>query len=987
MINDTPLLIPLLLVLLAAGIAALTGIGFINRRLNITLASWALALLPLVAFVWLIPLTVTVDHGAALTWQIDWIPSLGLSFGFYFDSLSALFGLLVTGIGVLVIIYTGYYFKGDKSAWRFLAFMFLFMFAMLGLVMAGDVITLFIFWEATSIVSFLLVAYKYKDEAARKGGFKALFITGGGGIALLAGLIFMSSVAGSTELSQILHSGDLLRNSPFYLAILALIAFGAFTKSAQVPAHIWLPGAMTAPTPASAYLHSATMVKAGIYLMARLNPALGETDSWFWLLTLFGVATMLTGAYLGLKQNDMKALLAFSTISQLGVLMMLIGQDTSIAYKALVIGIVAHALYKSALFLVAGIVDHETGTRDMRRLGGLWRPMKATFVVASIAALSAAGLPPLFGFLAKETLLATATHPSVPEALNFILPAAAVVAGALLLAQMGMLIWETFLGKPKDPTIHAHEAPWGMIFAPAFPALFALFIGNAPEPQPAAELLASAASVAFGDAVKVSLELWSGINVPLVLSVIAISLGTGLFLERNRVRGLQNRIPARWSFDTVYRLTLTALDRLGAIATRLQKGQLRFYLAVILLFVGLAILVFSRPVIPDLVGALTFPTLDLEGQFITLQLFALAFAVGSALATVMLQRGFFAIMALSVSGLSVAILMVLEPAPDVALVQIVVDILAVVILVLALSRLPRSQRYRAWQQSLSGNRLILTRDILIALGGGIGVFIITLFALTSRPRQSLVTPFYEANAKKLTGATDIVGSIVVDFRLFDTLIEIAVFSMAGLGVYTLLRYAARSMGDQPIQSPRLITRLMRSYGIGGPGESQKPSAFVRSLTYLTLPLALVLAATHMMYGHDQPGDGFTAGVIVSLVVGLWYVVFGYRKTKARLRWLRPAPLIASGLLLAIGNGIMAGLMGVSMFGNIDYGELMHLPLPSGFHIASSFLMEVAIFLAVLGSSTYILDSLGHPGEIDDEQSQNRTASDIETGRQLQEPSI
>ncbi len=483
-VNAVTLLFPLVFILAAAALAALFGLPAVNSRLTTKQVSWLLALAPAAAFLWLIPLTIQVDTGTAFIWEIEWIPSLGLTFGFYYDSLSALFALLVTGIGTLVIIYTGYYFKGDQSAWRFLAYMFLFMFSMLGLVMAGDIITLFIFWEGTSITSFLLVGYKYKDPAARKGAFKALFITGGGGIALLAGLLFVSSISGSTSLPDILNSGDLLRSSALYPIMLLLVAFGAFTKSAQVPAHIWLPGAMSAPTPASAFLHSATMVKAGIYLMARLNPALGGTDLWFWFLGTAGLVTMLTGAYLGLKQNDMKALLAYSTIAQLGVLMMLIGQDTSIAYKALVVGIVAHALYKSALFMVAGIIDHETGTRDLRRLGGLWRPMKATFVVATIAALSAAGLPPLFGFLAKETLLATATHPSVPEAVNILFPAAAVVAGALLLAQMGLLIWETFLGKPKDPSVHGHEAPWGMILAPAIPALMSLLVGTGPGPIP-----------------------------------------------------------------------------------------------------------------------------------------------------------------------------------------------------------------------------------------------------------------------------------------------------------------------------------------------------------------------------------------------------------------------------------------------------------------------------------------------------------------------
>ena len=292
---------------------------------------------------------------------------------------------------------------------------------MLGLVLAGDVLTLFLFWEGTSIASFLLVAYKYQDEAARRGAFKALFITGGDGIALLAGLLIVSAIAGGSDYATILSSSELLANSDLYLVALALVGFGAFTKSAQFPAHIWLPGAMSAPTPASAYLHSATMVKAGIYLMARLNPALGNTEAWFWLLSVVGLLTMLAGAYLGVRQTDLKALLAYSTISQLGVLMMLLGQDTEIAYKALIIGVVAHAFYKSALFMGAGIIDVQLGSRDLRRLGGLRQKMPVTALIITIAALSLAGLPPLFGFLAKETLLPT-PPPNTPKPPPSILP-------------------------------------------------------------------------------------------------------------------------------------------------------------------------------------------------------------------------------------------------------------------------------------------------------------------------------------------------------------------------------------------------------------------------------------------------------------------------------------------------------------------------------------------------------------------------------------
>ncbi len=962
--TETTLFLPILIVF--TGALAALGVGLSPLRLRIATEklAWGLALFPLAAFVLAATAWPAIANGSALIWQINWLPSMGLSAGLYYDSLSALFVYLVSGIGVLVVIYGGQYFKGDQSAWRFQAYLLLFMSAMLGVVMAGDVISLFVFWEGTSIVSYLLVAYKYKSEEAREGAFRALFITGGGGIALLAGLLMVSYAAGGSDMATILQSGELVRSSEIYGVMLGLVAFGAFTKSAQFPAHIWLPGAMSAPTPASAYLHSATMVKAGVYLLARLNPALGNTAAWFWLLTIVGGLTMLTGAYLGLKQNDLKALLAYSTISQLGVFVMMIGQEMDIAFKALVVGVLAHALYKSALFMVAGIVDHETGTRDIRRLGGLRNVMPVGFVLATIGALSMAGLPPLFGFLAKETLLATAVHPSFTVWESYILVAATVVAGALLLAQSGMLVFETFLGKAKDETVHGHEAPWAMLLAPAVPAVLSLVV-SLPDAQFLENFLATAAAAAYGDKVKVSLALWTGFNVPLMLSVIAVSLGSLLFWQRVRVRGWQNRLPQQVSFNGVYRAVLRLVDGGAYWATRLQNGRLRFYLTVMLLsMVGLVLLFGASVPLAGTLDNLTWPTMDVDGELAVLRVFSLLFIVGAALATVLLKRDFSAILAMGVSGLGIVALLVLEPAPDVALVQVVVDILAMVILVLALARLPRPQRRKAQEFTFKQSRAGLLWDGFVALSVGAVVTAVTLIALTSRPRESVVTPFYEASAKPLAGAKDIVGAIIVDFRALDTLIEIAVFAMAGVGIYTLLRYATRKYGDTGDQVAELPVpaRRLRTFGVGG----SKTSNFIHALAYFSLPLALIIAVTHMMYGHDQPGDGFTAGVIISLAIGFWYVVFGYYETRRRLSWLRGTPLISAGLLLVIISGLSAAFINGSFLSPVNFGEILGLPLPSGFYLSTAFLFEVAIALTVVGSVTLMLNTLGHPLQPDRE---------------------
>jgi NADH:ubiquinone oxidoreductase subunit 5 (subunit L)/multisubunit Na+/H+ antiporter MnhA subunit len=651
-----------------------------------------------------------VFDGGRIIQEIAWMPTLGIRAILYLDGLSALFALLVTGIGTLIVIYTGYYLKEDPDAWRFLAYMMLFMTSMLGLVLAGDVITLFVFWEGTSITSYLLIGFKYKYADARRSAFKALFITGGGGIALLAGLLMVSSVSGSFSFADILASGDLLRQSPLYQVMFGLIVLGAFTKSAQVPFHIWLPDAMSAPTPASAYLHSATMVKAGIYLMARMNPALGLTDTWFWVLSLAGMATMLVGAYLGLKQNDLKALLAYSTVSQLGALMMLIGQDSEIAFKALVVGLLAHALYKSALFMIAGIVDHETGTRDLRKLGGIRRAMPVTFLVATIAALSMGGLPPLFGFLAKETLLATTTHPGVPPIIEIVFPAAVVISGALILVQAGTLLVDTFMGPKRDPDLHAHEAPLGMLLAPMLPATVSLALGVLPEPASLAALLAAGAQAALGAPVSVSLALWTGINVPLLLSMVAIMLGSSIFAFRVRVRGRIMQTANVLTFNHLYQGGLKGIDLAAYWVTRVQNGKLRFYLVIMLIGMGSLIYAFNAlPLFTIPVGIQLTPDIFVN-ELMLLRLFALLLIVISAAASVFLKRDLPAILALGVSGLAVAVLMVLEPAPDVALVQVVVDILLTIILVLLLTRLPRPQRQRAAEFTFRQTRPGLLRD-------------------------------------------------------------------------------------------------------------------------------------------------------------------------------------------------------------------------------------------------------------------------------------
>ncbi len=966
------LMIPFLILTFAIVLALFFSLPKFNARLTTEQLGWILALFPAVAFVSILLAYMGKPEGEALIFSIPWIPSLGISFSFYLDGLSALFGLIITGIGALVVLYAGYYFHGDSTSWRFQAYTLIFMSAMLGVVLAGDLITLFLFWEGTSISSFLLIGYKYKDEAARKGAFKSLFITGGGGIALLAGFVFIMVITGASDFATIFASGDALRNSSLYPAFFALIALGAFAKSAQVPAHIWLPEAMSAPTPASAFLHSATMVKAGIYLLARLNPALGDNDIWFWTLALFGFATMLTGAYLGLKQNDLKALLAYSTISQLGVLVALIGLGNEYAYKALVVGILAHALYKSSLFMSAGIIDHETGTRDLRRLGGLRKQMPILFVLMLIPALSMAGLPPLFGFLAKETLLAAVIDTTLPIGSEFFFALASVLAGIMLLAQSGLLIRGTFLGKPADPKHppRGHDPAWGFWLAPAIPALLSLSIIFLQQAEFMINFLADAARASYGEKVKVSLALWHGFNTPLILSLIAISLGSLLFWQLTRLRPVLASILPNFSANALYDATLAFIDRGAREATLLQRGQIRFYLGVMLMTTLAIVLVFGGVPLQALSaeGALALP--EANWVFTFLRVFSLLVAVGATLVSVLILRDLHAIIGFGVSGLAVGAWMALEPAPDVALVQVVVDIFATIVLVLTLTIIPRKLRLKAQEFTYKDTRVGLTRDILISLTLGVVVFVVSFAALESRPRISPASLYYEENAKKLANATDMVGAILIDFRGLDTLLEVLVFGLAALGIYTIMHYTVRKAGKDEQGEPEEVLnppgQPTGSFGL-------PTSPFLHLLAYALLPLALILAATHIVYGHDQPGDGFTAGIIISLGIASWYIIFGYNAIKARLTWLKPVRLIAYGLGLGLlntlpgyllGNGQGAQLRG--FFAPVDYGALLGITdfLPTGVVLGNGVIFELAICLVVLGASVLVLDNLGHPAEKD-----------------------
>lgn len=736
-------------------------------------AGLVLALLPAGLVIYFATQVPSIAGGQPLRTSQDWVPSMGVNISFYVDGLGLLFAFLICGIGALVLVYTGGYLVGHPHLGRFYAFMLMFMASMLGLVLADNLVTLFVFWELTSVSSYLLIGFDHEREEARRAALQALLVTGGGGLALLAGLLMLAQAGGSMELSALLEQGDLVRDDPRYLSILLLVLSGAFTKSAQAPFHFWLPNAMEAPTPVSAYLHSATMVKGGVYLLARLSPVLAGTDAWLYAVTGVGAATMVVGAYLSVQQTDLKRLLAYSTVSALGILTMLLGLGEPLAAKAAVVVLLGHALYKGALFLVAGAVDHGTGERDVDRLGGLWRAMPVTATAAALAALSMAGLPPVFGFISKETLYEAALHG--PNASGFII-ALTVLAGVLLLAAAGKAGLRPFVGAQKRDSPDAHEAPLSLWAPPLVLAAAGLTLGLAPGAVEG-RLLSPAAGAVLGEPMNVELALWHGLSQALGLSALTVAAGLAVYAGQGPYSAIGHRLGAivGWGADQVYDRSLDAMNWLARGQTRmLQSGYLRLYLftivAVTVVFVGFVLV--DRGGLDTAVG----PTDVLFYEVVVAALVLL----GAAVAVLTASR-LAAVAALGVVGYGVALVYLLFGAPDLAMAQILVETLIVILFVLVFYHLPRF--------GALSSKAAHVRDALLASTAGLLMTGLVLVVGGSRS-GSEVSEFYVENSQPLAHGRNIVNVILVDFRALDTLGEITVLAAAAIGVFALLKLRA-----------------------------------------------------------------------------------------------------------------------------------------------------------------------------------------------------
>lgn len=898
-------------------------------RLGRSHSAWAAGAVTLAAIAWLAPSLHLPFEGTTLIQQHDWMPALGLNLAFRLDGLALLFAALILGIGLLIVLYARYYLSERDSMGRFYSYLMLFMGSMLGIVLSENLIQLLIFWELTSLSSFLLISYWQHREEGRQGARMALAVTGAGGFAMLGGFLLLGHIVGSYELSVVLASGDLIREHPLYVPTLTLILLGVFTKSAQFPFHFWLPHAMAAPTPVSAYLHSATMVKAGVFLLARLFPALSGTPEWFWLVSGAGLATLLLGAYVALFKHDLKGLLAYSTISHLGLITLLFGLSTPLAAVAGVFHIINHATFKASLFMAAGIIDHEAGTRDMRRLNGLWKFMPYTATLAMVAAAAMAGVPLMNGFLSKEMFFAEAMHISEGHVGGWLLPALVTLAGALAVAYSIRFIHDVFFnGEPVDLPRTPHEPPRWMKVPVEILVVLCLAVGIAPALTVAPLLAVAAADTLQTPLPDYHLALWHGINPALIMSLIALAGGTLIYLVRRPLFAWHERGLGRLDARVVFNALQNGLFALARSITRLiDTGSLQrqvFFLLAAALVLGVA---------PWLAGGTPLAGSRSGLPLDAVSLLAASTLIVATLATVWLHRQrFIALVMIGVVGLVVALAFVKFSAPDLALTQLSVEIVTIVLLLLALYFLPQhaapeKDRARVW------------RDGVIALLAGGGTAALA-WAVLTRPYDT-IAGYFLANSVPGGGGSNVVNVILVDFRGYDTLGEITVLALAGLGIVALLQGLSLSAPSRD--------------AAGRKWDADAHPAIMATLTRILLPLALLVAVFILLRGHNQPGGGFIAGLVTAVALIVQYLANGAEWTHQRMA-SDSHPMVAWGLAIAAFTGLASWLFGypflTSTFSHVDW------PVVGEFELASAMAFDLGVFLVVVGATLMILVNLG-----------------------------
>lgn len=948
-----------LLILLAlpfAGSLVSSLVPASQRKLHAVLAG----LVALTCVVCTLVYTPTVFDAQTVLFSKEWIPAYGIDFKLRMDGFAWLFSLIVSVIGAFIVLYAHYYLSPQDPARRFFAFLQVFMGSMLGVVISGNLIQLVVFWELTSLSSFMLIAYWYHRRDARRGARMSLVITGGGGLCLLAGVLMLGQVVGSYDLGTVLQAREQIQSHHWYPILLALIALGALTKSAQFPFHIWLPRAMAAPTPVSAYLHSATMVNMGVFLLARFWPVMSGTQAWFWVIGGAGLLSLMLGAYVATFQRDMKGVLAYSTISHLGLITLLLGLSTPLALVAAIFHIINHATFKAALFMAAGIVDHETGTRNLNRLSGLRHYMPITATLAGIAAASMAGIPLFNGFISKEMFFGATLATTHNDWFSQILPYAAVIAGLLSVAYSLRFISQVFFGPaatdlPRKP----HDPPRFMLVPNVILGIVCVLVGIFPAYTVGPLLHTAVFSILGAQTPNYELHLWGGFNRPLLMSAIAVVGGIILIYILNAYHtGRSDRAPfiyrinGRRIFEWLMGWIETGADTIinYTYSARLQRQVL----VIILATIAVASLPLHRGTWFN-INHLS----PIDPLFTLMWTAGGACAIGAAYyakfhrpAALLLSGGAGLVTSLSYAWLS---------APDLALTQLAVEVVTVVLILLGLRWLPKPKPLIDGLGILRAKaRYRHLRDLVVAIIGGAGIAALA-FAMLSRPYSTGISEFLVEKALPLGGGANVVNVILVDFRGFDTFGEITVLGIVALSVYALLRRFRPPVETVAVPLTRRQNRrsaLDTTFTEPDPnadlpeGIMKIPAVLVR----LLLPIATLISLYFLLRGHNLPGGGFVGGLIMATAIILQYIVGGVVWVESR-PLIQPQTWIALGMLTAGFAAMLVWLYGKPFLSAQNWD--LDIPGLGTFHTSSALLFDIGVYMLVVGSTVLILLAIAH----------------------------
>lgn len=908
----------------------------------------------LAAFVGLLTNLPAILAGQTVMARIDWMPELGLNFTLMLDGLGFFFALLILGIGMLIIVYGRNYLSREDNMGEFFTYLLLFQGAMVGIVMSDNILLLLIFWELTSLASFLLIGYWKHLAEGRQGARMALTVTGMGGLSMIGGMLILGQIVGSYDLSVILQNREAIQADPMFLPALILILLGCFTKSAQFPFHFWLPHAMAAPTPVSAYLHSATMVKAGIFLMARMWPVFSGTPEWFYLVTTAGLITMVLGAVIALFKHDLKSLLAFSTVSHLGLITMLLGTGTAFGALAAVFHILNHATFKAALFMSAGIVDHEAHTRDIRRLGGLRHLMPVTFTIATIAALSMAGIPLLNGFLSKEMMLEEAHH-TVLFGSHWLVPVMATVGSLFSAAYCFRFIGHTFLGPVRDDYPHKpHDPNAGMWLPPALLAVLVVVIGVAP--FLVQDFVFLVAKAVMGDAAVLKtkyIKIWHGLTPALYMSLIAVFGGLAVLMLFKPLSKIWETTP-RPEAKVIFEAVIAAFVRLSQVLTHpLHNGSFTRYAMIgVIAMIAAGYHAYAT-------GTVAAPVRAIQSAGpVPIAGWAMLVAATCGLVIMHRQR-LLALILIGIVGLMVSVGFVYLSAPDLAMTQFTVEVVTIILLLLALNFLPN-------QTPVESTTLRRTRDAVVSVAAGLATFGLAYHYLLRDFIDPSISEFHLANSYKGGGGTNVVNVILVDFRGFDTFGEIIVLGIAALLIYAL----TETLLNGPVRR-RLLNRVPDQ-----PRSGDMHPMMMVVVTRVIMPVVLLVGFYIFLRGHNEPGGGFIAGLIVSIAVVMQYMASGFSWASARLKYPYHG-VIGAGVLVAGLTGIGSWFVD-KPFLTSDF-TYVRIPPFYKFELATAALFDLGVFLAVVGAVMLSLESFSRLARRAD-SAENEHPMDIDPSR-------